>query len=242
MKRVLLCTMCAIAHLAASAAVAQPRIVGTVTDSASGAPLAGASVRLAAAGIEEETDASGAFEIVARPGAADTLVVHRIGYHDVRLVIEPGARNGGADSIYIRLQPDPVMLAALRAVARGTLVSRWSTRDCGDCGGYSGYAPIRGFGVVQLLEDRFGYRREPCPDSLAHPQPYCSRLRGRVQPIGLYVDGRRAAGGLDDAARYPLVSIYSIVISDDRSVVSLTTNGEMERAAWDYLRTTGKFP
>jgi hypothetical protein len=242
MRTILLLSTLSLIALVPASAAAQRRFVGTVTDSASGAAVAGASVRLATAREEEETDATGFFEIVAERGAADTLVVHRIGYRDARVTVEMIARERDADSIHIRLQPDPVMLAALRAVGRaGPLMPPWGRRDCGDCGG-SGYPPIRGFGVVQLLEDRFGYRREACPDSLAQPQPYCSMLRGRVEPVELYVDGIRATGGLDDAARYPLASVYSITISRDRRVVFLVTNREMERAAWEYLRASGRFP
>lgn len=213
-----------------SPAAGQQRVTGVVTDSASGAGIVGALVRLGS--VEEESDTAGAFTIAARL-AADTLVIHRIGYSDARL---PVAALSGP--VRVRLRPDPRMLQALRVVTRPGVCSHCG-RDpmLGDVARYV----FPGSTLLDLLEDRFGYRRVPCerPPGDGQAGVYCSLVRGRAQPISLYVDGVRAAGGLDDVQLYSIPSIYAVAVSRDRRAVSLITNRQAEAAARAYLDNNG---
>ncbi|HET7230933.1 MAG TPA: hypothetical protein VFJ16_13065 [Longimicrobium sp.] len=117
-----------------------------------------------------------------------------------------------------------------------------------DCGGddflrYAGPRALQGFGTLEWIESRVGYRRRPCPSETAgQAHVYCAVIRGRVQPIRVFVDGQFAAGGLEDAGRYPLASIYMVEVSRDRSTVSVVTNRAMDEAAREYLRHSRAIP
>jgi hypothetical protein len=233
--RLLLLSLTASLTLVPSQASSQRRLAGVVTDSTTGTVVEGASARLRAAAVEVETDAAGRFDLPSPSTPADTLVVHRIGFVDGVREITPAD-----DTLRVRLRPDPVMIAALRAVGSSTALRR-----CLDCDSFPlAYVKqgIRGFDVVQLLEDRVGYRRVPCARSADRQPVYCSVIRGNPEPIRAFVDGKPATGGLDDLSRYPLASIYSIDVSRNRRVVSLTTNRAIEAAAWEHLHHSGALP
>jgi len=233
--RLLLCLAIPLAATGVARASAQQPVGGVVTDSATGAAVAGASARLKVAGAVEETNAMGAFSLSSTRATSDTLVIHRIGYVDEVRVVTPMER----DTLRVRLRPDPVMLAALEIMGRSTGMRR--TADTGRWAEGPGGPRIKGGSVLELLEDRLGYQRVACErvPSRMRPHVYCSMIRGNAEPIRAYVDESLAAGGLDDLAQIPLPAVYSVTISRDRRVVSLVTNAHVEEMAWDYLLQHG---
>ncbi|HSU14026.1 TonB-dependent receptor [Longimicrobium sp.] len=90
-------------------------LAGTVTDAATGAPVAAAAVELAGTALAARTDGAGAFRLRGLEPGSYHVVIRRAGYalQDVAATV----RNGETARISITLQPVPVTLSALTVTA-----------------------------------------------------------------------------------------------------------------------------
>ncbi len=106
---------------AAAAAAQDPvRVVGTVTDDGTGAPVEGATVRLAdpSGSVRETvTGSEGAFAFEAVPPGAYVLGVRRIGYEVLSTTLEVGRDAPG--SLDVRLRPQAIPLDPLEVDVEG---------------------------------------------------------------------------------------------------------------------------
>lgn len=232
------------ARTAAAHASAQERLVRRdltihVIDSATAQPIWGAQVRLLRAKhtAVTATDGSTTLPLSVRD---DTLVVTRIGYGEWRRTTASTA----GDSLLVPLRIDPLMLEALRATGRAApsvserVLIGWHGPDWGL--GAAERQPVTR-STLQLLEDRLGFRRVPCPAARSPVQmePYCTVIRGTPQPVRVFVDEQELRLGLDDLALYPLHEIRYVDVNDSREIVYVVTNGfAIGRArAWLHQRT-----
>jgi len=101
-------------------------LAGTVTDAATGAPVAAAAVELAGTAIAARTDGAGAFRLRGLEPGSYRVVIRRAGYALSDVAAE--VRNGETARISISLQPLPVLLAGVtvtaEAAASGGTVGR----------------------------------------------------------------------------------------------------------------------
>ena len=109
-----------LAALAAAPASAQPvappgaTLSGAVADAATGEPLAGAAVRLAALGRGAAADADGRFRVTGLPADTVTVVVTYTGYAPERRLVD---LRTGAASLDVRLQPAEDVLGEVEVTA-----------------------------------------------------------------------------------------------------------------------------
>ncbi|HEX8907155.1 MAG TPA: TonB-dependent receptor plug domain-containing protein, partial [Longimicrobiaceae bacterium] len=114
-------------------------LAGTVTDAASGAPVAAAAVELAGTSLAARTDGAGAFRLRGLEPGEYRVVVRRTGYaaREIAAVV----RNGETLRLSISLEPLPVALEALRVEAEAEAA-----------GGTVGRAEIEGSGARTAAE------------------------------------------------------------------------------------------
>jgi iron complex outermembrane receptor protein len=105
----------------AAPALARSRVVaGTVTDAATGAPLAGAriEIRVPPSGGTAGTDEQGRFRLRLDAGDSLDLIVARIGYAPVRVARGAGPVPDVAAALQpLRLPLDPIIVTAIRGEA-----------------------------------------------------------------------------------------------------------------------------
>lgn len=97
--------------IAAPARARAQDVAGLVADARSGAPIAGAELRLLPGGTLAVTSGTGAFRLVRR-GSADTVAIRAIGYLPVRVVLGPRTA-----PLRVLLQSAATTLADLVAIA-----------------------------------------------------------------------------------------------------------------------------
>ena len=101
------------APLLSSGAAAQStgRVIGTVTDSATGRPLAEVQVTIANTGLRAITGDEGQYTIAGVPAGTHSLSVGRIGYR--RATVSASVSEGGTTTVNVRLVAAPFTLQAV---------------------------------------------------------------------------------------------------------------------------------
>ena len=108
--------------LAARQTPSQARIIGTVTDQASAAPIASAEVYVQGTGLRTLTDASGRFILNAVPVGTHTLVAQRIGYETRQAPVTVAA--GAPVTVALVLTQAALALDEIVVVGYGTTERR----------------------------------------------------------------------------------------------------------------------
>lgn len=111
--------LAALVFVAAAPLGAQRTISGTVSDSASGTPVAGANVQVRGTSVGSSTNSEGRFTIANAPDGDVALLVRRIGYR-FRTVMVPAATS----EITVRLATDPLRLGEVVVTGAATGVER----------------------------------------------------------------------------------------------------------------------
>lgn len=94
------------------------RVTGRVTDAATGAPLAGASVGLDGTRVAGASRADGRFDIGGAPPGRHTLVARLIGYSEARVEVE--VQDGATSTVEVAMVVSPVQLD--QVVVTGTVL------------------------------------------------------------------------------------------------------------------------
>lgn len=227
--------------LAAVPAAAQTNapvdVEGRVLDAASGAPLAGAWLRLEYPRRAAVTDAEGRFVLRRIPPGAHEVAVGRIGYESRDVV---WSVKGAGRALEVTLDPGPVALQAITVqVDRLERRSRSSART------------VRGFGADELAASpamdaeefvrlHAGLFRTSCRvGSASAATPYeCVYVRGRSVAPCVVVDERPATGGWAELTRYRPQDLQRVDVIGNGAVIQVYTNAYVQRASrrgWRFL-------
>jgi hypothetical protein len=226
-RRAALFLVLAACVLAARPAAAQLGVVaGRVVDEKTGQPVPGAAVQVGVLG-RVATDAGGEFRLRLPVGTHDA-VVRRIGYQP------QGARwTVGADTlrVTVTLAPEALALAELRVVTNRfvrRLENRLralpvSTRSYDRERIEKSVSPT----AADYVRVHTGLFRAPCPGTRALD---CVRRHMRTVPLSVWIDERRAIGGLQELDSVPLDEIGRVEV-EDGVVVRVYTTRYLEDAA-----------
>lgn len=195
---------------------------GIVVDSASGAPIPGADVRVRGTKIYAITDPEGRFSL--RLAESDALVdINMLGYESVMLPLWTPRDT----FVTIRLQPNAILLDALEVT-----VNRLAERRAR----YTG--SVRAIGPATIVWFRYNNAFEVLNRGLISLEPCgprsefsCTRRFGRLaQPI-VFVDEKRRAGGVDVLKDWQASEIHSMEVYDGGGFIRVYTKQFMEHLA-----------
>jgi hypothetical protein len=198
-------------------------VTGVVVDAITGAPLAGSAVRIDGLERSTTTGPNGEFQLRGVPPGRRLIIVRQLGYVQLReaLVVQS---DGGP--LRLELQPDPVMLQAIRVqldrferrrAASGRAVRAFDRRAIMA-------APVGA--MDQWVSSRGGLSIRPCPD----PMDFCVLRRGRRVRVTVFIDDQRAIGGFDDLIHYDPADIELVEIWDGRQIRVYTQQYVARRA------------
>ena len=106
--------------LAGTPLAAQERVLtGTVTDSATGDPIAGASIGIQGTRIATHTNANGVFNLAALPDSALTVMIRFIGYRKRDIVV-----SAGETTMTVQLVKDLFKLEEIVVTGQATGIER----------------------------------------------------------------------------------------------------------------------
>ncbi len=200
-------------------------LTGRVLDAATGRPLFGAVVGLPDLGVEAQTDSVGRF-VLHRVGAGTHKVyVSEIGYRDLLQRVE--LSRDGAD---LRVEPDPVLLKGIAVLA-----DRFRARR--EAAPYAAVAFDRetllrsgAADMREFLSNVAGITLVPCP---REPFATCALVNRRPARTAVFVDERRAYGGIEELTSY---------LPSDLFLLEVYGEGRMVRAytGWWFARSARK--
>jgi hypothetical protein len=209
-----------------SPAARHGQLSGVVVDDRTGEPVRGALVALPGLRRAAVTGERGEFTLPNLAPGEHPLVVTQLGYDTLRASAPVTA--GQASELEIGLDPNPVLLEGIRVVADRLQRRRNAVA-----------VSIRAFDRSQLLtsaagdaldfvSQRSGFARTVCPGSLAGS---CAWVRGRPEPVRVYIDDMPTVGGLDHLAMYRPHELFLIEVVSGGRQVRAYTNWYMEQAA-----------
>jgi hypothetical protein len=208
---------------APSQQTARIRVTGQIIDESTKAPVATAVVRLERVSRAVVTDTLGRFVLDPIPSGKHRLEAARIGY--ITAVADVDLSEG--DTLIVEMQPQPVVLEAVTAIADRLKARRNRTPvavrayDLRTLADYAG-------NLKQFLQSR-GAFFAPCPRGrAAFFADDCASVRGRTVPVTLYVDESRFGGPLDTyyPQEFELVEYYP-----SHAMVRVYTRTFLERVA-----------
>lgn len=204
---------------------ARVTVTGTVTDAASGVPVAGASVSFQRSHRTVWTDDHGRFALARVEPGDERLTIEQLGYKDGQTAINVG---DGMRPLALALEPNPVLLRGLAVVAR-RLRSRpeamfMSVRafDAHDLQFSNGWS------VGEFLRTRGAMISVPCNYAFTTS---CVWSRGQFVPSRVYLDNMQLFGGLDELVGIPVSDIYRVEVYQRGIYVQVLTKEWALRAA-----------
>ncbi len=214
---------------------ARVTITGTVTDTVSGAPVAGASVTIARTHRTVWTDDHGRFMLPGVDPGDDWLLVQQLGYENGQVAIRVA---DGMPSLAVTLVPDPVLLEGLAVIALRP-VSRPGAWTMGmhafDARDLQGLGP---WDVASFMRNRGGIFPVSCYSLFgtmasigAATAPTCVWARGQFQPTRVFLDDMELFGGLEALAGIALNDVYRIEVYERGAFIQVLTKRWALRAA-----------
>jgi hypothetical protein len=190
------------------------------------------------------TDRQGLFRLPDVPSRAETYVFEMLGYAETTFVAN-AAVDGHLD---IRLAPDPVILEGIEVIADRFESRRNATATSVRAFDREQLLASSALDVMNLLEQRFGLRRTPCPGGAGRgiarrgglfstPSQYdCAWVRGRPAPVTVCIDEMPILGGMDFLVGYQPHELYMVEVYGQGRQIRLYTNQFMERASRTRFR------
>ena len=199
-------------------------LVGQVVDNATGAPVPGARVSVAASEWMSVTNSEGRFILHGlRPGP-HRLSVEQLGYHTLVAQVHAGTETA---PLRLGIEPDPIVLEGLEVVGRrferrrratGLRVSEFGQHDLAASSSRS---------AAEMLEERIPVQRTRCDDGAFE----CVFSRGgRMRPT-VCIDETPTIDGWNALAAYRPQDFHMIEVYGRASLVRAYTHHFMERAA-----------
>jgi hypothetical protein len=194
-------------------------LTGRVLDAATGKPVGQALVSVSGVRRAVPTDSTGAFRIEGVREGRHTLSVSRLGYAGLETEVAVTSGSGAE----IRLTPEPMVLERLNVYA-DRLESRRRTVP----------VPVRamkreeilaagGSSVAQLVSSRF-VNRMSCPNRSYN----CTWVRGRAQPVAVFIDEIPVSWGLEQLETYHPQDVYLIESYGHGRMIRVYTTQYME--------------
>ncbi|MDB4950187.1 MAG: hypothetical protein JWM27_2836 [Gemmatimonadetes bacterium] len=224
----LVAAVLAAAPAAIHAQAARATVRGRVVEAATGNPVAGALVSFPDLRKRAFTDRTGTFTIRDVPVGGQRLEAAQLGFRLAGRVLEVPA----ADSLTLRLEPDPVVLQGVTAQVdrlehrrvHATLASR--TYDAQQMAVFGHPNP------VDFLRNVANLRIAPCNAGELYGGPGgrgdCVNSRGVMERVQVVMDERVERGGIDLLNALPLQAIYRIEVYEGGSLVVVYTKSFME--------------
>jgi len=197
-------------------------VVGTVTDSATGAAVAGATVTFRPAGRTVFTDEHGAFSIRLWEGP-EALTIEQLGYHTAQL---PVAVDGGMAPRAVRLAPDPVMLKGIAVINRRSASNPLAIAMAVRTFNENDLAHADDSSVRQFLDSRGAFTATRCPWGAW--SIVCISSRGQVIEPRVWIDDYRLYGGLEELSMFPLHDVYRVDVYQRGLYIHVLTKSYME--------------
>lgn len=221
--------------IATSALAAQesPVLRGVVVDATSGAPLAGARLRIAELRRGTLSDDDGTFALEDVGMGVYMLEVEQYGYEPTTARVEVGL---GADELRIGLSPKPVMLDGLSVVAdRLRLMERRLTsRRRAYAQSSRAFEQDRlmrsaAFDMAEFLLLEGSFTPVGCPSRRFGG--LCILRRGQAVEPRVYIDEAPIPGGLEQLASYQPHDLYLVEVYGQGLEIRAYTHLFMERMA-----------
>lgn len=199
-------------------------ITGQVVDAESGTALFGALVAIEGSDRAVLSDAEGRFSLPDVLAGAHQVMVAQLGYDTLRVNAAPG----GAP-LTLALTPNPVLLEGIQVVT-----DRFRRRRNAVA------SSVRAFDREQLLASAALDARDfvsrttglvptSCLSSMSLTP--CAWVRGRPEPVRVYIDDNPTVGGLDHLAMYQPHELYLVEVFSGGRHVRAYTNWYMSQAA-----------
>lgn len=199
-------------------------LVGQVVDNATGAPVQGARVSVAASEWMSLTNAEGRFILHDLDPGPHRLSVEQLGYRTLVAEVHAGTE---AAPLRLGIEPDPIVLEGLEVVGRrferrrratGLRVSEFGQHDLAASSSRS---------VAEMLEERIPVQRTRCDDGGFE----CIFTRGaRIRPV-VCIDETPMIDGWNALAAYRPQEFHMIEVYGRGGLVRAYTHMFMERAA-----------
>jgi len=199
-------------------------LVGQVVDIATGAPVQGARVSVAASEWMALTNAEGRFILHDLDPGPHRLSVEQLGYRTFVAQVHAGTE---ATPLRLGIEPDPIVLEGLEVVGRrferrrraaGTRVSEFDQHDLAASSSRS---------AAEMLEERIPVQRTRCEDGGFE----CIYSRGgRIRPT-VCIDETPMIDGWNALAAYRPQDFHMIEVYGRGGLVRAYTHFFMERAA-----------
>lgn len=202
-------------------------VTGSVVDAATGEPVDQAMVSLEDMDWGVFTDEDGTFRIEGVAAGSGTLLAERLGYRAGRTPIVVGEE--GPASVTVRLEPDPVLVEGVRVVTNRFQRRRNATATSVSAFEQDDLLSSPYLSVTEFIEARAGVPIVSCP-SYMHAFN-CALVRGRRQPVSVYIDEAPVFAGLDQLDAYLPGDLYMLEVYARGRHIRAYTNGFMERAA-----------
>jgi hypothetical protein len=223
--------------LAAPAADAQVRpgrtdVSGTVVNARTGAPLSGATVCFINLRRSVATDEAGRFEFRSLPAGEQTVAIQLLGYEAVMELWEIGRDGAGHQTMNVELDPQPIVLEGLRVQVDRLERRRRSLGVSARVLEQDALRGASGQNALGALTGRMGIIVVPCriQGPFAGGRD-CVLVRGTTTPPAVFIDERRAMGGLDELTGYLAHEIYRIEAIGGGRHIRVYTNFFMETIA-----------
>lgn len=198
---------------------------GTVVDSASGKPLAGAFVSLGGDRWGTVTNEHGQYTLRrVRPGHV-TVTVDQLGYKGVEWkgVVEPGD-----DTVNIAVPPKPKLLKGLKALNARLRQRRRGTATSVVSFDQQQLATTTWSNVVNFIDARAGLNQVSCPWVTSHP---CYLVDGEVVSPIVYINEVPVPGGMSDLESMWPQDLYLVEVYAQGAEIRVYTKPFMRRAA-----------
>lgn len=199
-------------------------LVGQVVDLATGAPVQGARVSVAASEWMSLTNAEGRFILPGLDPGLHSLTVEQLGYRTLVAQVQAVEET---PPLRLAIQPDPIVLEGLEVVSRrferrrratGTSVREFDQHDLARSSSPS---------AAEMLEERIPVQRTVCSDGGFE----CVFWRGgRIRPV-VCIDETPMIDGWNALAAYRPQDFYMMEVHGRGGLVRAYTHFFMERAA-----------
>jgi hypothetical protein len=205
-------------------------VLGQVTDSESGQPIAGAVVEISELNRRVISDQNGRFRLErVRPGTYGVLI-RQLGYSPL---VDAWTLKTGENRITAGLRPQPIVLKGIEVQANrferrrktaATTVTAFERPALLATG-----APT----AVDFILERGGIARTTCPQySVAFAtSTECVWVRGRAVAPTVYIDEMPAIGGLSQLSHYRPHELYMVEVYGHGRHIRAYTNWFIERVA-----------
>lgn len=200
-------------------------VTGRVLDALTGAPVEGAVVELRDVRRKAAADSTGTFVLRAVAPGEHHWVISRLGY----AAWEEDMEVADGDAFTVRLLPRPEVLEGITAIASRLQLRRQSAGVMVRALERNEIKLSAAPDVAGLVRDRLGVSGVPCPG--AEAEPSCAWVRGELIPVLVYIDERRAPGGLADLTYYLPQEIYSVEAYYGGAVIRVITDTFAARLA-----------